>query len=414
VQPSQGQESCKECTLEGKIKTNNAAHTSCIDNQALLSTSMVVMMFNKGVALSLAFSAATVFLALAVAMHKMKAKYASDSPSSNSLGSLEMHQVMIKSAIPGFSFGSEVVLIWGMITENSGLGAAMLVFRLLHPLTAIVPTYVLYAPDRFYILPTYLREMIHKAPLHEDFMRMNVPLVGLLLLASACDVSVLQLMPWKESKFYTQSIGYPSMDLMLICMGVKMIQALVSVVCQSAYLTRNGAHNDPTMSNQARALFGLSIGVSVVTLIMGAVILLLKWALLKKLSKEEDEKAKEMAKLNDATLELGDVYKDKDEEEGVGGGIERVDNPMHSAAMSQLREENAELREDNTKMRGEIVKLKERQRQDDTLEAGDDIEVEETAATMSATQQPGALDAGESNVISSTDEATSRLAGREA
>ena len=62
VQAQEGQTSCKDCALEGKIKTNNAAHTTCIDNQALLSTSMVVMMFNKGVALSLAFSAATVFL----------------------------------------------------------------------------------------------------------------------------------------------------------------------------------------------------------------------------------------------------------------------------------------------------------------------------------------------------------------
>merc|ERR1711871_1340200 len=101
--------------------------------------------------------------------------------------------------------------------------------------------------------------MKHKAPLHEGFMRMNVPPVALLLLASACDVSVLQLMPWEESKFYTQSMGYPSMDLMLICMGVKMVQSLTSVVCQSAYLIFNNDLSDPTMSNQARALYGLSI-----------------------------------------------------------------------------------------------------------------------------------------------------------
>jgi len=157
------------------IKTNNAAHTVCIDNQALLSTSMVVVMFNKGVALSLAFTIAVVFLALAVAVHKMKAKYLlSDSPSTQSLGSLEIHQVALKSALPGFSFGSEMVLIWGMMTEARGLGTAMLVFRLLHPITAIVLTYARYAPKRFYVLPQYFREMVRKVPLHQDFMLKNV------------------------------------------------------------------------------------------------------------------------------------------------------------------------------------------------------------------------------------------------
>ena len=156
-QPAQGQDSCKECALEGKIKTNNEAHTVCIDNKAPLSTTMVIAMFNKGVALSLAFFIAVVFLALAVAVHKMKAKYSSDFPSSNSLASLEIHQVIVKSALPGFSFGSEVVLIWGMMTEARGLGGAMMVFRLLHPITAIVLTYALYAPKR-YILPVPPRD----------------------------------------------------------------------------------------------------------------------------------------------------------------------------------------------------------------------------------------------------------------
>ena len=224
-------------------------------------------------------------------------------------------------------------------------------------------------------------------------------------MASACDVSVLQLMPWEESKFYTQSMGYPSMDLMLICMGVKMVQSLASVVCQSAYLVFNNDLSDPTMSNQARALFGLSIGVSVVTLIMGAVILLLKWALLKKLSKEEDEKAKEMAKRGDSTtMELADVYKGNDEAEGMDGGTMRVANPMHSAAVSQLRENNAELRENNAELRedvaelrGENARLKERLRQNGTLKDGDDVEeAEETTATMSIPQQD-ALEADESN-----------------
>ena len=109
-------------------------------------------------------------------------------------------------------------------------------------------------------------------------------------------------------------------------------------------------------------------------------------------------------------MELADVYKGKDEEEGMGGGIERVANPMHSAAMNKLREDNAELRDNNSELRGEIGKLKERLRQNGTLEDGDDVEVEETTATMSIPQQD-APDADKSNDTPSTDEATNRLAG---
>ena len=157
-----------------------------------------------------------------------------------------------------------------------------------------------------------------------------------------------------------------------------------------------------------------------VTLIMGGVILLLKWALLKKLSREEDEKAKEIAQRGDSTVELADVYKGNDEEEGMDGGIMRVANPMHSAAVSklrednaELREDNAELREDNTELREENVRLKERLRQNGTLEDGDDVEVgEETTSTTSIPQQD-CLEADHSNVTSvpSADQATNRLAG---
>ena len=135
---------------------------------------------------------------------------------------------------------------------------------------------------------------------------------------------------------------------------------------------------------------------------------MLKWALLNKLSREEDEKAKEMAQRGDSTMELADVYKGNDEEEGMDGGIVRVANPMHSAAVSKLREDNAELREDNTELREENARLKERLRTNGTLEDGDDVEVEETAATTSVPQQPDTLEADESNDVSppSTDEAT--------
>jgi hypothetical protein len=70
------------------------------------------------------------------------------------------------------------------------------------------------------------------------------------------------------------------------------------------------------------------------------------------------------------------------------------------------------LLKDVSELRGQNAGLKERLRQHGTLEGGDDIEIEETAATLSVPQQQGASGAGEANVISSVDdEAISRLVG---
>jgi hypothetical protein len=253
-----------------------------------------------------------------------------------------------------------MVLIYGMMTDARGLGGLMLAFRLLHPYTIIVLSYALYVPDRFYVLPETLRAVIQRMPLHKGFMLKNVPPVALLLLASACDVSVLQLMPWEESKFYTQSMGYPSMDLMLICMSVKMVQSLVSVVCQLAYLSYNRDANDPTMSNQARALFGISIALSIVTLTMGAVILLLKWSLLKKISREEDGKRKwQGAARRKSSLELSDVYGQDGGGFGMSGrsttDVLRIENPLHTEVVRKKDEELQELKATVAKLKATVA-----------------------------------------------------------
>ena len=89
--------------------------------------------------------------------------------------------------------------------------------------------------------------------------------------------------------------------------------------------------------------------------------------LLKKLSEEEDEKAKEMAKRGDSTtMELADVYKGKDEEEDGGGSsssiIARSENPMHGAAAMDLVAE----------LSGQVAALQEQLRRHGILEDGVD------------------------------------------
>ena len=80
---------------------------------------------------------------------------------------------------------------------------------------------------------------------------------------------------------------------------------------------------------------------------------------------------------------------------------------------AELREDIAELREDNTALRGEIGRLKERLRQNGTLEDGDDVEVEEETTATTSIPQQDCLEADHSNVksVPSVDQATNRLAG---
>jgi hypothetical protein len=366
VQPNEGQTSCSDCSLVSKIKTNNAEHTACIDNKALLSTSVVEVMFNKGVALGLAFIIAAIFLGLAVAMHHLKEMYSSE-VSDEALADLKFLQVALKSALPGFSFGSEMVLIWGMMTEGQrGFGGAMLAFRMLHPLTIILLTCILFI-TKDANLPERLRKMVRMSRLNEKFVRKNIAPVGILVLASGCDVTMIQLMPWEQSRFYEESMGYPCFDLMTVCMVVKTLQSLVSVICQAAYLIMNSDLSDPTMSIQAKILFSLSITLSMVQLIMGVMMLSLKSALLKKIADEEErqhqsvgeeeeeeeeeddeegqegrlkrEEKKREEELECEDIEIGEVYRNNEEEFATDGIHE---NPMHSAAVEMMEKQNEE------------------------------------------------------------------------
>ena len=72
---------------------------------------------------------AALFVGLAGIMHYLKTGYSATAEKDDKLGALRPAQVMLKSAMPGFSFGSEVVLIMGMVTAAPTLGLVMLAAR---------------------------------------------------------------------------------------------------------------------------------------------------------------------------------------------------------------------------------------------------------------------------------------------
>ena len=148
-------------------------------------------------------------------------------------------------------------------------------------------------------------------------------------------------MPWVNSKFYAESMGYPSLDLMLVCMVVKTVQALVSVICQSFFLFQDNDLNDPLMSTQAKGLFIMSISLSSFTSIMGLMMLFGKWALLRNIDKDEEEVRRKSARLS-----LASMFKD-DKDDGDDDIPQSIsfsgENPMHSSAIAQMEQQKEEI-----------------------------------------------------------------------
>ena len=61
-------------------------------------------------------------------------QYRREKASDDNLGHIERFQVALKSAPQGFSFGSELFLVAGMLSTAPGLAAVMILFRSMHPL----------------------------------------------------------------------------------------------------------------------------------------------------------------------------------------------------------------------------------------------------------------------------------------
>ena len=266
-QDALGASSCKSCIDLGKTLTNNYDSTGCQVDKTLVNEELVVIMFKKGVALSTSFSISAIFVLICGFM-QMKKEGAKDD-----IGQLDRVQVFIKSALPGFSFGSELFLIFAIWNEAPTIARTMLACRLFFPLLLVYILCVVFSSDRVKDRLTYFTPNARLWGTHMDmdFAREILPVVAVMIILCMGDITLVQMLPWKRSVFYTESKGFPSMSLMILCLSVKTIQSTVSVICQISYLAANSTLDDPTTSPQAKALFGLNIAVSIITVMMGVV-----------------------------------------------------------------------------------------------------------------------------------------------
>ena len=159
---------------------------------------------------------------------------------------------------------------------------------------------------------------------------------------------------------------------MQLCLGVKTLQSAVSVMCQISYLVSNSDLHDPTTSPQAKALFGLNIAVSMMTVIMGVVMLFLKDSLLRSVKRKSVVDLKPEIELSndidytDNPLHNSDQVSNKTTQERDDVSVEvlktRVevleeDNIDKQSQIEDSKEKNAELKEENEDKQDQIKEL---------------------------------------------------------
>ena len=178
-------------------------------------------------------------------------------------------------------------LVSAMLYTSPGIAAVMIIFRVAHPVAVIYILLSLFGNLE------WTKRVISDSEkwidlVNLDFAKTNIPATGAITVLSFCDVTLVQMMPWKSVDFYVESKGFPSMSMMRFCLGIETIQSIVSVICQIIYLLAYNDVNDPLMSVQARLLFGLNIFSSVIMVIMviiRVVILFFKQVLFKQKKK---------------------------------------------------------------------------------------------------------------------------------
>lgn len=245
-----------ECSNVGPDLISNEDMTDCVTNGDLLSSAVMDTLFMDGVAVAMAFIIASLFMIVAIANDFRRERI-------DDTAKLSRSHTAMKSFLAGFSFGSDVMLILGLLNAAPSLAYALLSLRSVHLLGGIIISLVFFsksgAVDCLLDDSFYLRKGIHA-----ELCRENSALVAVTVFTCLCDVTMTSFFPFRKNPFYDDSKGFPSMSIMKLCLGLKVLQSLGSAGCQMAFLI---AMNDESSgrfqrNSQAEALFYLSIFTS--------------------------------------------------------------------------------------------------------------------------------------------------------
>jgi alpha-tubulin suppressor-like RCC1 family protein len=329
---SPGSTQCEECTELNTI--GNADHTGCVIDTSAVGPSLIETMYTKGVALYGAFVITACFAGIVALMQFKKEKMVEIrviATSAEEIVKVELPAIIsrphvaLKVLLPGFSFASEMFLIAGVMSEAKATGTFMILFRLLHMAVGATFAGIVIGPKPIGKLLENHGVVKNASTMHTliaaRFCLDNIPIVGGVVLISLADCTLLQFMPWKPSAVFTESKGFPNMTVLRWCLGTKIVQAFVSIICQISYLSTSAGLKDATTTAQAKALFGLNITLSMVGLFMSIVMMCLKDGLLSRM-----ERSLQVLQGKDGTTNGDGNGADHDRVHQGGDGNQRFSN----------------------------------------------------------------------------------------
>ena len=280
------------------------------------------------------------------------------------LAPLSWYQVVTIVILPGFNFGSEIVLIIGIMYEMPPLAVVMLLFRLVHVVGTLFLVIALFGSKstKGYLTQhenTIIKEAASWSELlHYGFAKGNVSITGIVLLLCACDISLMQMLPWKNTSFYEESKGFPSKSMMRFALSIDILQASVSALCSIIYIGSAVARGekDATTSTQGQIFFGMNITANVIMVIMSFVFLYLREQLFSGTINMREGGSDERRK--SVELELGHVY-------DIADSIPTCQNPMQdpkhlaNGTTTYVSTEVEELKRENVHLENALRSMRE-------------------------------------------------------
>merc|ERR1711975_123445 len=103
--------------------------------------------------------------------------------------------------------------MFGVWVRRPDIAIAMFFFRLFHAYGLLALSALIFGSKR---IPKAVEHWLPRAPdytydMDHKFARENVALVGSVMFVSLLDITYVQFLPWKKSRFFIESKGFPDM-----------------------------------------------------------------------------------------------------------------------------------------------------------------------------------------------------------
>ena len=162
---------------------------------------------------------------------------------------LPLLSIVLTMALQGSGFISEMYLVNLMIQSDAfrALGETILIVRLSHAFLTVYVLVRIFGPDAWSARYESLIDTKH--------MMAEIKVYSIVVFLSFVEAPLNRFLPFYDTEFARQSQGYPDFHLFALSLTVKLVQSLITVGCQFAFLSQIYASNVNVGSTALAYLF---------------------------------------------------------------------------------------------------------------------------------------------------------------